>query len=626
MQHTATYSPEDNKLRIYPACRLDRETYERVRAAGFSWAPKQELFVAPAWSPAREDLALELCGEIDDEDTSLCERAEERAERFDDYSDKRATDATRAADAVASIADNIPLGQPILVGHHSERRARRDAEKIQNGMRKAVRMWETSKYWTSRAAGAIAAAKYKERPDVRARRIKGLESDERKMQKRIKECEALNKLWNADGLTLERAIAIANHDHVSRCFTLAEFPRTEHTYEGMISLWSALTDGICSAELARDVAVRVHTRTIDHAQRWLAHTQNRLAYERAMLAETGYTPPPKAATKAVLPLLNYKEESYELRNPYRTENLRLPRADMTKAELARLHSDYKGTRVSADGTHRVRVAMRFNGNHGICVVFLTDSKVHPKPGAEIVGDEAEKVAARVERAREKIERTVRARTEAVKRNAAIIGASAAVRDGRVDQASEAEPFEAMRQSLKAGVQVVSAPQLFPTPVKLAERMAQEADIQPGARVLEPSAGTGRLLFAIAAEEPSAHVTAIEVSRSLAQGLPRIAERIACADFLCCTADGYVSDLYKDAAPLGTFDRIVMNPPFRNAEDIKHIRHAAGMLAEGGRLVALCADGPRQREAFADAMYEPLPAGSFESEGTGVNVALVIIDR
>ena len=37
MHHSATYSPEDNKLRLYPAHRLDKETYERVKAAGFSW-------------------------------------------------------------------------------------------------------------------------------------------------------------------------------------------------------------------------------------------------------------------------------------------------------------------------------------------------------------------------------------------------------------------------------------------------------------------------------------------------------------------------------------------------------------------------------------------------------------
>lgn len=152
MTYTATYSPEDNKLRLYASSRLDKETYERVKAAGFRWAPRQELFVAPMWTPSREDLLLELAGEIGDEDKTLVERQEERAERFTEY--------------------NIPLGQPILVGHHSERHARKDAERIENGMRRAVKMWDTAQYWKDRAAGAIQLAKYKERPDVRARRQK----------------------------------------------------------------------------------------------------------------------------------------------------------------------------------------------------------------------------------------------------------------------------------------------------------------------------------------------------------------------------------------------------------------------------------------------------------------------
>lgn len=57
---TATYSPEDNKLRIYADYRLDAETYARFREVGFKWAPKQELFVAPKWPPAREDFCLEF--------------------------------------------------------------------------------------------------------------------------------------------------------------------------------------------------------------------------------------------------------------------------------------------------------------------------------------------------------------------------------------------------------------------------------------------------------------------------------------------------------------------------------------------------------------------------------------
>src|SRR5580704_3704078 len=117
MTMQATYSPEDNKLRLYSTTRLDKELYERVRAAGFIWAPKQGLFVAPMWTPSREDLLIELCGEVGDEDTSLVERQEQRAERFEDYSENRAEDAEQARKAVSAIADNIPLGQPILIGH-----------------------------------------------------------------------------------------------------------------------------------------------------------------------------------------------------------------------------------------------------------------------------------------------------------------------------------------------------------------------------------------------------------------------------------------------------------------------------------------------------------------------------
>jgi hypothetical protein len=59
----------------------------------------------------------------------------------------------------------------------------------------------------------------------------------------------------------------------------------------------------------------------------------------------------------------------------------------------------------------------------------------------------------------------------------------------------------MRETLKAGVQVVTAPQLFPTPPELAARMVEQADIQPGQRVLEPSVGTGNIAKAIFAAAP-----------------------------------------------------------------------------------------------------------------------------
>lgn len=84
--YRATYSPDDNKLRLYAVSRLDSETYKKVHDAGFRWAPKQALFVAPAWTPGREDVLLSLAGEIEDEDSTLAERQEARAERFTGYS------------------------------------------------------------------------------------------------------------------------------------------------------------------------------------------------------------------------------------------------------------------------------------------------------------------------------------------------------------------------------------------------------------------------------------------------------------------------------------------------------------------------------------------------------------
>ncbi|WP_261642995.1 DUF3560 domain-containing protein [Erwinia mallotivora] len=287
-RYTATYSPDDNKLRLYALHRLDDEIYKRVNAAGFKWAPKQKLFVAPMWTPAREDLLTELAGEIGDEDQSLFSRQEERAERFEDYSDKRAADSAQALDAVERITSAIPLGQPILVGHHSERRARRDAQRIENGMRRAVNLFETSEYWTRRAAAALQHAAYKEKPAVRFRRIKKIEADLRKAEKDIARSEKFISVWSAQELTLARAIDIANYDHVSACYSLEKYPRPAHRsqYEGSMGLYSGLTEEIITPEQARDISKKVHTRNIAWRRRWADHYRNRLTYERAMLDES----------------------------------------------------------------------------------------------------------------------------------------------------------------------------------------------------------------------------------------------------------------------------------------------------------------------------------------------------
>lgn len=79
------------------------------------------------------------------------ERQEERAERYRQYaenSDKRAAAAFNASnEAVAGI---VP-GQPILVGHHSERAHRRAVERSNDAMGRCVRESEKAAYYRQKA-------------------------------------------------------------------------------------------------------------------------------------------------------------------------------------------------------------------------------------------------------------------------------------------------------------------------------------------------------------------------------------------------------------------------------------------------------------------------------------------
>jgi phospholipid N-methyltransferase len=642
---SATYSPEDNKLRLYSTSRLDKELYERVRAAGFIFAAKQDCFVAPMWTPNRADLAIELCGEIGDEDMTLVERAEMRAERFEGYRDNRTQDAQNARRAVEAITEHIPFGQPILVGHHSERHARKDAERIERGMTKAVQMWETAEYWKTRAKGALRHAKYKEQPAVRHRRIKGLEADKRKHQREIDDAHKFTKLWQLPNLTLERAQKITNFDYVVL------------SGEGYgsygSSVYSLLTDGKITPALAAEKCLEKHARTIEVASRWIAHIDNRLAYEHEMLEESGGVAAQKfdiqiggrvltnrrdgewlvvlrvnrangkinsvttTAPASVHWAKNWKyafEEITDYRAPEAEEAAKAKEAtklapmvnfpgegflEMTLDEYKRKPNDYKSTRkakaTETHGAYRYRSAFVPGGSYKIAQVFITDAKRVDPPAAS-----APAITFEREHAPVKLE----AKAQPVP--------------------AEANDFELMRETLRQGVQVISAPQLFPTPASTAARMVEEASIKDGDTVGEFSAGTGRIIAAIykTIDRSKIELTAVEInlplSRSLATAYSSI--KVVHADFLECGDE------------LGLFDRIIINPPFAQGQDIAHIKHAVTFLKPGGRLVAICANGPRQNaellplvESFGGT-WEPLPEGTFNQSGTNVNTVLLTLDR
>lgn len=165
---------------------------------------------------------------------------------------------------------------------------------------------------------------------------------------------------------------------------------------------------------------------------------------------------------------------------------------------------------------------------------------------------------------------------------------------------------------------------FPTPAGLADRAIALAGLAPGMKVLEPSAGDGSLALRAAAIVGAQNVTACEfldrnVAKLKAAGLTDVIH----GDFLV-----------TEPAPI--YDSVVMNPPFGNLQDIKHVEHAARFLKPDGVLIAITSPSYQFRSTAAAAAFrdfanasqaeaQDIPAGTFRESGTEVATVLLRIE-
>jgi hypothetical protein len=85
--------------------------------------------------------ASSAAGEAESNRTTYRERRQAKAERLRGWADKREAKAESAQRGADQISDMIPPGQPILVGHHSEGRHRRDLERMHSRQQAA---WDNS--------------------------------------------------------------------------------------------------------------------------------------------------------------------------------------------------------------------------------------------------------------------------------------------------------------------------------------------------------------------------------------------------------------------------------------------------------------------------------------------------
>ncbi len=200
---TITHTRADGTL--LEGSRKGDGVWELVRPHRFTWGRSLPgvLFIrqsrdkqADRWSIRHAAAALRKEGwtvEIDiDEDTRRTfaeaeqeryDRAAERADRFDDYASNAAARSNAAYAGVKAISDGIPMGQPILVGHHSERRARRDVERMDAGMRRSVDEGKKAEHYAGRAQAAEHYEAFRKNPPRTLRRIAKLEAELRGVER-----------------------------------------------------------------------------------------------------------------------------------------------------------------------------------------------------------------------------------------------------------------------------------------------------------------------------------------------------------------------------------------------------------------------------------------------------------
>lgn len=193
---------------------------------------------------------------------------------------------------------------------------------------------------------------------------------------------------------------------------------------------------------------------------------------------------------------------------------------------------------------------------------------------------------------------------------------------------DADPTALLRSGVETGAveRLQQKYQFFETPEDRAAEMVARLRLVARERVLEPSAGRGRLCRA--AMKAGATVTAVEIWDANIPHLHDLMgnERVTLADFLELTLVGR------------KYDAVLMNPPFANRQAIRHIRRAFDhWLRPGGRMVAICDSGALINASAVDRDFQEwlssvraevseIPAGTFAESGTNVAAAEIYIEK
>ena len=148
------------------------------------------------------------------------ERQEAKKERLEASAQKALTEARAASESASRKASVIPFGQPILVGHHSEKRDRNFRNSISKGFKKSFELSKKAEHYERRAAAVGTGGISSDDPEAVAKLKEKLEKLERD-QDNMKKINALVRKNNQSGIealgyTAEQAAAFFKPDFCGR--------------------------------------------------------------------------------------------------------------------------------------------------------------------------------------------------------------------------------------------------------------------------------------------------------------------------------------------------------------------------------------------------------------------------
>jgi hypothetical protein len=140
-----------------------------LREAGHTVA----VDIDDVWRPAAE------------REGARAERAEARTERLDERAGRQFAEADSRRLAARRVADGMPFGEPVKIGHHSERAHRAAFDRIERNDRASYAARDYAQHLAARADGAARNEAAKHNPRAIMRRVETLKTDRRAWLRRL---------------------------------------------------------------------------------------------------------------------------------------------------------------------------------------------------------------------------------------------------------------------------------------------------------------------------------------------------------------------------------------------------------------------------------------------------------